>query len=34
VLQSLVEKYETSDEQLGSGMPAHNPQGTPRQVSA
>jgi polysaccharide pyruvyl transferase WcaK-like protein len=34
VLQALVEKYESSGEQLGSGMPAHNSQGIPRQVSA
>jgi hypothetical protein len=34
VLQALVEKYESSDEQLGSGMPAHNSQRIPRQVSA
>ena len=34
VLQALVEKYETSDEQLGSGMPAQNSHGIPRQVSA
>jgi hypothetical protein len=34
VLQALVEKYESSDEQLGSGMPAHHSQTVPRQVSA
>jgi polysaccharide pyruvyl transferase WcaK-like protein len=33
-LQALVDKYETSDEQLGSGMPAQNSPGIPRQVSA
>jgi polysaccharide pyruvyl transferase WcaK-like protein len=33
-LQALVDKYEVSDEQLGSGMPAPNSPGIPRQVSA
>jgi polysaccharide pyruvyl transferase WcaK-like protein len=33
-LQALVDKYETSDEQLGSGMPVPNSPGIPRQVSA
>jgi hypothetical protein len=34
VLRSLVEKYDSSDEQLGSGMVAADSAGIPRQVSA